>query len=116
MFWGVVDKDSCDLFGQAEEPFFGLTDTAAFSLDESGWRVTLDCTAGLDRALDAYEGFRLSPGFHKSIWPGETGLDNVTGVDDPVWWGLRPPAGTLVSGGGSGFVGRRLTPTVVNRL
>jgi hypothetical protein len=49
----------------------------------------------------------LSPRWHKSIWPGETGLDAVTGSPVSVPWGITGPArGSIYIGSsGGGFVG-----------
>jgi hypothetical protein len=51
-------------------------------------------------------GNTLSPRFHKSIWPGEQGFDNATGIAGQVAWGVKgPPRGTTVVGSGGGGVG-----------
>lgn len=58
---------------------------------------------------------RLNPSFHKSVWPGETGLDNVTGIVDEDGWRtddppLRQATGGITNpgprtGGGGGYGG-----------
>ena len=108
VFWGCVNVSTGEVIGVPEEPFIGLLDEPRFSMDRNSWGVTLDCCSGLDRALDSTEGLRLAPAFQNTVWPSETSFDQVTGVDDPVYWGMRPPAGSIFTGGGTspGFVGR----------
>lgn len=50
------------------------------------------------------EGNDLSPAFHKSIWPGETGNDFATDTPAVVAWGIENTTGgsTISGGGGSG--------------
>lgn len=108
VLWGVVNASTGAVIGAPEEPFIGLTDIPEISIGRESWGVVLDCCSGLDRALDSTEGLRLAPAFQNTVWPGETSFDQVTGVDDPVYWGMRPPAGAISGVGGSsgGFVGR----------
>lgn len=53
-----------------------------------------------ERLFNVNEGNVLSERFHESIWPGENGFDNATGVGGPVAWGTESPRlnrGALVS-------------------
>lgn len=126
-FWVAVDEATGLIVGQAEQPFRGFVDTADFSVDGDVWRLSLDCGSGLDRALASGEGMRLSDTFHQTLWPGELGCAFVTGLPDPVWWGILPPGGGITSifpGGGtstgSGGVttggGRTVFPGIVSSV
>lgn len=66
-------------------------------------RLSMALVSADERQFMIYEGNTLSEAFHKSVWPGETGLDNATGVGSPVAWGVAgPPRGSSSSvGGGS---------------
>lgn len=56
-----------------------------------------------ERLFAINEGAVLSPRFHKSMWPGELGLDNATGVPLAVAWGVTaPPRGSVAGGSGAG--------------
>jgi hypothetical protein len=50
--------------------------------------VSYDCVSAMERFFDNDEGINLSPTWHKTVWPGELGMDYVTGVTEPVYWGL----------------------------
>lgn len=50
--------------------------------------VSYDVVGGMERFFESEEGITLSPTSHKEFWPGELGLDFVTGVTEPVYWGL----------------------------
>lgn len=102
VYTGAVDPATGLAVGTPEEPFVGYVDFGAENIGPDGWSVTLECITGEDRALDTGEGHRLSDPHHQAVWPGEKGLAFVTSVAQPVWWGVRPPAGSgrVVTGGG----------------
>ena len=50
--------------------------------------VSYDVVGGMERFFESEEGITLSPTSHKEFWPAELGLDFVTGVTEPVYWGL----------------------------
>ncbi len=39
------------------------------------------------------DGIRLSDTFHQYLWPGETGLFDVTGILRQIYWGTSPQSG-----------------------
>lgn len=89
--------------------FDGEIDQGTLKLAKGSRVLDYECAGGFERFFENQEGARLAPGFHKSVWPGETGLDNVTGVQSTIYWGSQAPAGTIanVSGGaGNGGGGR----------
>lgn len=67
------------------------------------------CSSGGDRLFQIKRGNSLSPAFHKSVHPGETGLDNASGVTTSVPWGApsapRGVTGSSGSYGGMGAIG-----------
>lgn len=77
----------------------------------AGQSLDINCVSAMERFFDNQEGVRLSPTHHKSVWPGETGMDQVTGVTRKVYWGTAAPAGTasiaVGGGGGVGLAGLR---------
>lgn len=48
-----------------------------------------ECVSVFERLFETDEGARLAPGFHKSIWPGELALDEITGVTQTYYWGVE---------------------------
>lgn len=105
-WWGALSPETGQLIGEAERPFIGYTDLSEIEITEEGWTLTLDCASGLDQALDAGEGQRFSNAFHQICWPGELGMDGVTGLTETIWWGMYPPAGTQRGSSGGGLIGR----------
>lgn len=81
--------------------FDGEIDQGTLKLGKGARSLEYECAGGFERFFENQEGARLAPGFHKSIWTGETGLDNVTGVQETIYWGTQAPknAVTGVSGG-----------------
>jgi hypothetical protein len=64
--------------------------------------------SAFDYFFEDSEGQRLNGQFHQSVWTGEKGLDNVTGVTKKIYWGAYGPnaAGGHIraSGGGSSSI------------
>jgi hypothetical protein len=70
--------------------------------------IVVSCVPETEVLLFSDDGNGLSPEFHKSVYPGETGHDQATGLVIPVAWGVAGGAqnGSGGSGGsGSGFGG-----------
>lgn len=91
--------------------FSGVIDQATVNLDKNQDEVTYTVVSGFDYFFEDNEGQRLNNPFHQSIWPGETGLANVTGVTRKIYWGAYGPnstGGTTSTGsygGGGGYTG-----------
>jgi hypothetical protein len=94
--------------------FEGEVDQGSLRIGKSSRMLDYECAGGFERFFENQEGNRLAPGFHKSVWPGETGLDNVTGVAETIYWGSQPPKSSVVAGGGSSGFGRVLGAAVAN--
>lgn len=82
--------------------FLGEIDVATISADETGRSVDYDLVSMSERFFDTDEGFRLNAAFHQSVWPGETGFFDVTGIEQTIYWGVAPPPGAVTTGGGGG--------------
>jgi hypothetical protein len=81
--------------------FDGVIDVPVLSFSEGSRQVAFDVVSNFERLFLDDEGSRLSPAAHKSIWPGETGLDDVTGIVRQVLWGPGDP----ITGSAPGSVG-----------
>jgi hypothetical protein len=104
---GVAVEDPIILFD-------GEVDQGTLKISRGSRQLEYDCAGGFERFFETQEGIRLSPTSHKSTWPDENGLDNVTGVAQPIYWGLAPPRGSVSysgsggsGGGGGSFLGMR---------
>jgi hypothetical protein len=81
----IVDSPQLEFQGVYDKPRTRLGDQLSIEIDvASEWELM----------FSSDQGFRLSPEFHKSIWPGELGFDFVTGVQRQLFWGSKQ-AGVL---------------------
>ena len=99
-FWiREYDVDTGQLVGSAEPPLFdGMLDRTRIKVGPSGRELNCSVVALIERLFELNIGNSLSPTFHKSVWPGELGHDNATGLSVPVAWGAEK---AVSSGGGS---------------
>ena len=76
-------------------------DIATLMPDAGSREVEIECVSAFDLLLEDDEGARLTDAFHQSIWPGELGCANVTGLTEPRYWGMATPrdTGTTVTSG-----------------
>lgn len=72
--------------------FDGFIDQVTSELDKSKDQLTYSLISGFDYFFEDSEGQRLSDAFHESVWSGEKGLVNVSGVTKKVYWGTMGPA------------------------
>jgi hypothetical protein len=82
--------------------FDGFIDQATSNIDKNKDEIDYTLVSGFDYFFEDSEGQRLSDAFHESVWPGEKGVSNVTGVTKKVYWGtLGPNSLGGYNGGGS---------------
>ena len=72
--------------------FTGFLDQPTLKVDKGVREVDFACVSQFDILLEEDEGARLSDAFHQSIWPGETGFANVTGIEKSIYWGTATPS------------------------
>jgi hypothetical protein len=105
---GEIGSDSKTV--TAARPLFdGLIDTTMIRLGRGSRTVEVSFVARAERLFMVNQGNTLSPRFHKSVWPGERGFDNATGVPTAVAWGTEgaPASSTFIGSGGGGGGGFR---------
>lgn len=88
--------------------FDGFVDQPTINLDTSRDEIDYSLISAFDYFFEDGEGQRLNGQFHQSVWPTETGLDNVTGLTKKLYWGAKAPPGantgqSSIYGGMSGF-------------
>lgn len=103
-FWRAgYDAATGQVTGTPEERFNGVIDEAVFSLNGE---LALTIISGPAMMIERDIGNYMTPAFHKSIWPDETGHDQATGLPQAVAWGSERPGGSAGSGSGlNGFGG-----------
>jgi hypothetical protein len=95
---GAVDVLSGLVVPDPHLLFLGELDVPSLVSSEDGRRLDYEVVSVFERLFEDDESARLSPGFHRSIFPNEAGLDFVTGVDQPVYWGVAGNPASVVTG------------------
>ncbi len=102
-FWmGKLDWDGKTVVN-ATQLMDGLVDYTTLRLKENSRTVEMTFIGRAEKLFLRQEGNTLDPRFHKSVWPGEKGLDNATGARVTVAWGVGSARGIAsVPGAGAG--------------
>lgn len=83
--------------------FDGQLDQPILEIDAGTRTLEYECVSSFERLFREDEGIRLSDANHKEVWPGETGLQDVSGITKQVLWGPGDrPDGFAMGGGGPG--------------
>lgn len=109
-FWiAEVNQSTGAVTGTPELMFHGQLDTAELISGRGTRELHFDIVSTAERLFELNTGNTLSPRFHKSVWPSETGEDAAIGIGLTVAWGIEsPPGGSAgatysgVFGGGGG--------------
>lgn len=101
-YLGVVDRQTGMLLPEPLQLFAGELDVARLRIGKGSRTLEWRCVSALERFHDQERGARLSDAWHKLVWPGETGLANMSGIEKTSNWGVEgaPSAITYRSGGG----------------
>lgn len=93
-FWiAEYDPDSNAIIGTPDLMFDGQIDRTTLRVGASR-QLDMAVVSNAERLFELDIGNTLSPVFHKSVWPGELGHDNATGLSIPVAWGVESPPST----------------------
>lgn len=98
--------------GTPDLQFLGQVDQPAVLIKRSEFAVSMSCVSKSEWFFERDIGNSLGSAFHKSVFPGETGHDNATGLSVQTAWGIEG-----VGGGGSysGGGGRSGSPNTDSR-
>lgn len=99
---GEKDEAAGTLIGTPDLLFFGQIDQTVLRVGRAVRDLAMTIVSTLERLFLRNEGNSLSPSFHKSVWPGETGHDNATGLTVAVAWGVERSTGASTAGYSSG--------------
>ena len=101
-FWiAEYDVDAGTVI-KADPMFDGQIDQSTLSVGRGARYLNLTVVGLAERLFEGNIGNTLNPTWHKSIWPGERGHDNATGLARSVAWGIEgPPQGGGGRGGGN---------------
>lgn len=105
-FWlAEFDPDLGTLIGDPEPMFDGQIDRTTLVAGRGELRLEMSVVSNLERLFTRNRGNSLNPRWHKSVWAGETGHDNATGLAVPVAWGAENRGGANGSSGVGGSGG-----------
>lgn len=108
------NQQTGQITGTPEAMFDGQIDQTTLRIGRER-SLEISCVQTAERVFELDIGNSLSSAFHKSVWPGELGHDEATGLKTSIAWGVEAPAraGSSSGGAGGGF-GSRFA-RVVNR-
>ncbi len=78
--------------------FSGQIDQSVLTVGRTKNELTVSVVSLAERLFERNIGNTLNSVWHQSIWPGELGHNNATGLTVPVAWGVEAPR----RGGGGG--------------
>lgn len=111
-FWiAEFDPSTGLIVGTPDLLFDGQLDQAALEVGSSR-ELSMTIVSLAERLFERNAGNTLTSNWHKSIWPGELGHDNATGLSIQVAWGTAKPQSsggsytptTPFAGGGGGGI------------
>jgi hypothetical protein len=88
LWLGAANPDTGEVIGSLLL-FDGGMDVPTLGIGPNEQSVEYDAVSAMEAYFEVEEGITLSPTSHKTYWPGELGLDFVTGVTEPVYWGMN---------------------------
>lgn len=89
---GEYDPQAGTLVGTPDLMFDGQLDQAQLAVGASR-ELAVTVVSLAERLFERNTGNSLNASWHKSIWPGELGHDNATGLNVQVAWGAANPQG-----------------------
>lgn len=100
------DADAGTIVGTPETQFDGFLDRAELVRSRDALDLNFSVVSWLEHLFELNIGNSLTAGFHKSVWPGETGEDHATGLTIPDAWGVEAPPQNTASVAPGGDYGR----------
>lgn len=111
-FWlAEIDIATGAVIGTPDLLFEGELDQTSVTFGADGRTVDMAIVSAAARLLERNIGNGLSAVWHRSIWPGEAGHDQATGLGRPIAWGVvSGRTGGSVGGAGGRSGGFSLNP------
>lgn len=95
LWLGAVTRSTGAVVADPYLMFLGEVDQPTLTATKGSTEIEFACVSAMERLFENEEGIRLSDSFHKLLFPGETGLANVTGVTKKVYWGVEGSGGAI---------------------
>lgn len=97
-FWLASVNEATGLVIDAELVADMELDTTTLRGAKGQRLLDMEFVSVAERLFNTNEGNVLSSRFHETVWTGELGFDNATGVPNQVAWGVKsPPRGSTTS-------------------
>jgi len=96
LMMGAFDPTTNLVIGTPEQLFLGEIDVPTYEIAQGERSVSFTVVSVFERLFEVNEGERASDGFHQSIWPGEKGLEFMTGTVKNLYWGTKRPIGQII--------------------
>ncbi|MBB4154182.1 hypothetical protein GGQ80_002092 [Sphingomonas jinjuensis] len=93
----VVDRATGQLLPEPLQVFAGELDYARLRVGAGSRVIEWRCVSALEVFHDQEIGARLSDSWHQMVWPGETGLANMSGIEKTSYWGVEKPPSNVAS-------------------
>lgn len=93
------------LVGNPELQFDGQLDQTKLNFGRGTRTLDVDVVSNGERLFMRNDGNSLNASWHKSIWPGELGHDEASGLTVPIAWGVEAPQRYTPPAGNYGFYG-----------
>ncbi len=90
---GAVEPSNGLVIGEPLLVFLGQLDVPILKTMANGYQLELQVVSAFEAFLLTDSGVALSDAFHRRMWPGETGLSEVTTVLHRKYWGSIPASG-----------------------
>lgn len=98
------------IVGTPELTFDGQLDRTILNFDRNVRSVEMEVVTTAERLILKNASNTMTPRFHKSLWPGETGHDNAVDLEIPIAWGVESASRSGSGSTGQGFGGGILRP------
>lgn len=103
-----IDPNTGHIIGEPDLMCDWQVDSTRLRIGRGTLALEIACVTQGQRLMLTNDGNTLSPAYHRSIHPGEAGLDNATGLTTDVAWGVAGPARGVSAPfgniGGSGYL------------
>ncbi len=91
-FWiAEYDEDTHAIVGTPDLMFDGQLDRTQITISRGSREVAASVVSLAERLFELNIGNWLSDTWHQSVWPGELGHANATGITQQIAWGVRAP-------------------------
>lgn len=90
-FWIAEYDVATGVIGSSEVMFDGQVDQTILTVGKGTKTLDVSVVSLAERLFEGNIGNTLNPTWHKSVWPGEKGHDNATGLGIPIAWGAEAP-------------------------